>query len=76
MEIKVVLLFGLTELQAVISWDDGVSHQFPVNTASLTFPSQGKEIRQVCILTYLFLSPDCIYRTPAVVVYDDEQEEV
>ncbi|KIK43059.1 hypothetical protein CY34DRAFT_804224 [Suillus luteus UH-Slu-Lm8-n1] len=41
MEIKVILLFGLTELKAVISWEDG-----------------GEEIR-----------------TPAVVVYDDEQEE-
>jgi hypothetical protein len=41
MEIKVILLFGLTELKAVISWEDGE-----------------EEIR-----------------TPAVVVYDDEQEE-
>ncbi|KAG1893579.1 uncharacterized protein F5891DRAFT_1258645, partial [Suillus fuscotomentosus] len=39
-EIKVILLFGLKELKAMISWEDG-----------------GEEIR-----------------TPAVVVYDDEQE--
>jgi hypothetical protein len=36
MEIKVILLFGLTELKAVISWEDGVSRQLPGNTANLT----------------------------------------
>jgi hypothetical protein len=36
MEIKVILLFGLTELKAVISWEDGVSHQFSDNITSLT----------------------------------------
>ncbi|KAG1734644.1 hypothetical protein EDB19DRAFT_1638935, partial [Suillus lakei] len=34
MEVKVILLFGLTELKAVISWADGVSHQFPDDIAS------------------------------------------
>ncbi|KAG2129869.1 uncharacterized protein EDB93DRAFT_1095170 [Suillus bovinus] len=42
MEIKVILLFGLTELKAGISWEDGVSHQFPGSIASLicAFPAQ------------------------------------
>jgi hypothetical protein len=75
MEIKVILLFGLTELKAVISWEDGVSHQFPDNISNLTCTSQGEEIRQADILTSLFHNSDCIHRTPAVVVYDDEQEE-
>ncbi|KAG1737858.1 uncharacterized protein EDB91DRAFT_471992 [Suillus paluster] len=54
MEIKVILLFGLTELKAVISWEDGVSHHFPADAVSLTSASQGEEIRQVHILMYFF----------------------
>lgn len=54
MEIKVILLFGLTELKAVISWEDGVSRQFPDNISNLTFTSQGEEIRQADILTTFF----------------------
>ncbi|KAG1788549.1 uncharacterized protein HD556DRAFT_1529904 [Suillus plorans] len=45
MEIKVILLFGLTELKAMISWEDGVSHRFPGGIASLTRAFQGEEIR-------------------------------
>jgi len=47
LEIKVVLLFGLTELKAVISWQDEVSHHFLDTTASLTPAPQEEEIRQV-----------------------------
>lgn len=54
MEIKVILLFGLTELKAVISWEDGVSRQFPDNISNLTCTSQGEEIRQADILTSFF----------------------
>ncbi|KAG1799634.1 hypothetical protein EV424DRAFT_1332401 [Suillus variegatus] len=45
MEIRVILLFGLTELKAMISWEDGVSHRFPGGIASLTRAFQGEEIR-------------------------------
>ncbi|KAG2347369.1 hypothetical protein BDR05DRAFT_876763 [Suillus weaverae] len=60
MEIKVILLFGLTELKAMISWEDGVSHQFPVNVASLTcaFPAQEH------------VGGDC--KIPSIICYDPD----
>lgn len=50
LEIKVILLFGLTELKAVIGWKDGVSHHCLDDAASLTSASQEEEIRQVHVL--------------------------